>query len=138
MCNGRTPGTRALTEQLDAARRRTAQERQRCAALEAQLAEAVAELRDREARTQMVLDTANDAFFTADIAGRVTAWNTAAEQLFGVATEQALGRSVDRLLAPVSGEPDPSNPLSDVLTACGDGTTDRCSRLPIRAGRSQG
>ncbi len=117
MCNGCQPG---LHEQLDATLSKAAEAERRVAEVEAQLAEATAELRDREARTKQVLNTANDAFLTADIAGRITDWNDAAETLFGVSGEAALGSTVDRFLAPVSGPIDEANPLSDVLSACGD------------------
>ncbi|MEM8783356.1 MAG: ATP-binding protein [Planctomycetota bacterium] len=119
MCNGREPGLRALTEQLDRAIARCQESETRASGLAEALDAATAELRDREARTKQVLNTANDAFLTADIAGRVTDWNTAAEALFGVSADAALGQTVDQFLLPVSGEPDPTNPLSDVLAACG-------------------
>ncbi|MEM8495709.1 MAG: PAS domain S-box protein, partial [Planctomycetota bacterium] len=120
MCNTRQPGVAALSEQLDRAIAKRSAAESRTAELEAALAEATAELRDREARTKQVLNTANDAFLTADIAGRVTDWNDAAAALFGVPAASAFGRTVSEFLVPGSGDPDPTNPLADVLSACGD------------------
>ncbi|MEM1097305.1 MAG: ATP-binding protein [Planctomycetota bacterium] len=120
MCNTRQLGVAALSEQLDRAIAKRSAAESRTAELEAALAEATAELRDREARTKQVLNTANDAFLTADIAGRVTDWNDAAAALFGVPAASALGRPVSEFLVPGSGDPDPTNALADVLSACGD------------------
>ncbi|MEM7576483.1 MAG: ATP-binding protein [Planctomycetota bacterium] len=138
MCNGRQPGLRALGEQLDRALSRCGRAEARALALEASLDAATAELRDREARTKQVINTANDAFVTADIAGRITDWNDAATALFGVPAEVALGQTLDGFLMPASGEADPSNPLADVLSACGQSSRGemvaRCAdgrRLPV-------
>ncbi|MEM1445411.1 MAG: ATP-binding protein [Planctomycetota bacterium] len=120
MCNCRQPGLAALTEQLERESAKRSQAESRVAALDAALAKATAELRDREARTRQVLNTANDAFLTADIAGRITDWNNAATELFGVDRAAALGRTLNGFLLPVTGDPDPTNPLADVLSACGE------------------
>lgn len=53
------------------------------------------------ARWQAVLDGAADAFVSMDTEGRVTAWNTAAERLFGYSIAEALGRPVTDLIIPV-------------------------------------
>ncbi|GIE75623.1 hypothetical protein Aph02nite_15730 [Actinoplanes philippinensis] len=52
------------------------------------------------ARLRAVLDSAHDAFVSMDAGGRVTAWNTAAEQLFGWTGEEAVGRSATELMIP--------------------------------------
>jgi PAS domain S-box-containing protein len=52
------------------------------------------------ARLRAVLDCAHDAFISMDAAGRVTAWNTAAEQLFGWTGEEAVGRLATELMIP--------------------------------------
>ncbi|MFC4066587.1 ATP-binding protein [Actinoplanes subglobosus] len=54
------------------------------------------------ARTQAILDTSPDAFISSDHAGRVTAWNHAAEVLFGHATAEALGRPLAELIIPAA------------------------------------
>ena len=51
------------------------------------------ELRQSESRTRLLLDTAPDAFVSIDAgSGLVTAWNTAAERLFGWTAGEAIGR----------------------------------------------
>ncbi|WP_178379841.1 PAS domain S-box protein [Cryptosporangium aurantiacum] len=52
------------------------------------------------ARMQAVLDSANDAYVSIDAAGQVTAWNAAAEHLFGFSAAEALGRPVTELIVP--------------------------------------
>ena len=47
-----------------------------------------------------MLDTAPDAFVTADSAGTVTAWNPAAAALFGWSAEEAFGRTLAELIIP--------------------------------------
>jgi PAS domain S-box-containing protein len=53
------------------------------------------------ARTQAILDTCPDAFISMDHTGRVTAWNHAAEVLFGFPAAEALGRLLAELIIPV-------------------------------------
>ncbi|MFC4064517.1 ATP-binding protein [Actinoplanes subglobosus] len=52
------------------------------------------------ARLRAVLDSAHDAFVSMDSGGRVTAWNTAAEQLFGWTRDEAVGRCATELMIP--------------------------------------
>jgi PAS domain S-box-containing protein len=52
------------------------------------------------ARLRAVLDCAHDAFVSMDAQGRVTAWNTAAEQLFGWTGGEAIGRLATELMIP--------------------------------------
>ncbi len=51
-------------------------------------------------RMHRILDTTQDAFIALDGAGAVTAWNRAAEQLFGWSQAEALGRSLSELIIP--------------------------------------
>ena len=50
--------------------------------------------------TELILDRAHNAAVLMDEQGRVTYWNPQAEQMFGVAREQALGRPVAELIIP--------------------------------------
>jgi PAS domain S-box-containing protein len=54
-----------------------------------------------EARIGTILDTATDAIVTADAAGRIVLFNRAAEAMFGLREEEALGQPLETLL-PVS------------------------------------
>src|SRR5499426_2807636 len=62
-----------------------------------QQAEAV--LRDSEARTHAILQTAVDGIITIDIQGLIESFNPAAERLFGYSAEEVLGQNV-RVLMP--------------------------------------
>ena len=66
---------------------------------QARAAEAL--VRESEARTQLIIDTALDAVITTDAPGLITRWNPRAEQIFGWAAEQAIGRRLDDLVIPV-------------------------------------
>ncbi|MEU4423806.1 ATP-binding protein [Actinoplanes sp. NPDC024001] len=52
------------------------------------------------ARLQAVLDSTHDAFVSMGADGRITAWNVAAERLFGWSTAEALGRRATELMIP--------------------------------------
>jgi PAS domain S-box-containing protein len=56
------------------------------------------ELRQTEARTRLVLDSAPDAFVTLDRDGVITTWNAAAERMFGWSTTEAIGRPLRSLI----------------------------------------
>jgi PAS domain S-box-containing protein len=58
------------------------------------------ELRQTEARTRLVLDSAPDAFVTLDADGLIVVWNAAAERMFGWSTEEAIGRPMRALVIP--------------------------------------
>ena len=58
------------------------------------------ELRDSEARTRLVLDSAPDAFVTLDSDGIIRGWNRAAELMFGWSAEEAIGESMRTLITP--------------------------------------
>lgn len=58
------------------------------------------ELRESEARTRQVLDSAPDAFVTLDTDGIIRGWNLAAERMFGWPAEDAIGQSMRTLITP--------------------------------------
>jgi PAS domain S-box-containing protein len=58
------------------------------------------ELRDSEARTRVVLDSAPDAFVTLDASGVIRSWNRAAERIFGWTTAEAVGEPMRTLVTP--------------------------------------
>ena len=64
-----------------------------------------AALRDGEARLRRILDNAYDAFVSIDIAGKITAWNSAAARIFGWSAEEVLGRSLSRRSFPSASVP---------------------------------
>ncbi|MBI5948963.1 MAG: PAS domain S-box protein [Chloroflexi bacterium] len=51
-------------------------------------------LRESEARTRLIIDTALDAVITIDTAGAITAWNTRAEAIFGWPAAEVMGREL--------------------------------------------
>jgi PAS domain S-box-containing protein len=57
-------------------------------------------LRQNEAHTRQVLDSAPDAFITLDRDGIIRIWNTAAEQVFGWAADEAVGNPMRELVVP--------------------------------------
>jgi PAS domain S-box-containing protein len=59
-----------------------------------------AALRDGEARLRRILDNAYDAFVSIDIAGKITAWNSAAARIFGWSAEEVVGRSLSETIIP--------------------------------------
>ncbi|MGX4643457.1 PAS domain S-box protein [Massilia sp. SYSU DXS3249] len=74
------------------------------AAVYAELEERVAvrtrELHERELELRSVIENANDAYIGLDQDGLVTVWNRAAEQTFGYAAPEAIGRPLDDLIIP--------------------------------------
>ena len=65
-------------------------------------AEAEAALRENESRTRLIIDTALDAVVTMDQDGSITEWNAQAEQLFGWAAHEAIGRDLADTIIPES------------------------------------
>jgi len=61
--------------------------------------QAEAVLRDSEARTHAILQTAVDGIITIDVQGLIESFNPAAERLFGYTAEEVLGQNI-RLLMP--------------------------------------
>ena len=57
-------------------------------------------LRESEARTRLVLDSAPDSFITLDRDGIITTWNVAAEQMFGWSAVEAIGKPVRGIIIP--------------------------------------
>jgi PAS domain S-box-containing protein len=57
-------------------------------------------LRESEARTRLIFDTALDAVITIDEHGLVTEWNGQAERMFGWPYGEAIGRRLSELLIP--------------------------------------
>jgi len=57
----------------------------------------------RSAMMKGIVENSFDAIVTADRSGRITLFNTAAERLFGVAQEEAVGRSIETMLRLPSG-----------------------------------
>jgi PAS domain S-box-containing protein len=58
------------------------------------------QLRESEARTRLVLDSAPDAFVTLDADGIIRGWNRAAELMFGWSAEEAIGEPMRTLITP--------------------------------------
>jgi diguanylate cyclase (GGDEF)-like protein/PAS domain S-box-containing protein len=78
------------------------------AAIEAQVADRTARLRDREARLQAILDNAGDAIVTADAGGVVVSANPATAALFGYPLSHLRGLSLTTLVPGGSGEDGPA------------------------------
>jgi PAS domain S-box-containing protein len=57
-------------------------------------------LRQSEARTRLVLDTAPDAFVATDRDGIIATWNAAAERMFGWSAAEAIGKPMRGLIVP--------------------------------------
>ncbi|GJD96825.1 PAS domain S-box protein [Methylobacterium iners] len=74
-------------------------EQERSAKLEQSLVTLTAQstlLAANEARYRLAVESARDyAIFTIDLAGRITGWNTGAENLLGWSEEEAIGRPVN-------------------------------------------
>lgn len=52
------------------------------------------------ARLASIVEFSGDAIVATDLEGRITAWNRAAEQLYGYSAAEALGRTAEFLFAP--------------------------------------
>jgi two-component system, cell cycle sensor histidine kinase and response regulator CckA len=55
---------------------------------------------ERDQLYAAVVRSANDAIITKTLDGKVTAWNPAAERLFGYKAEEAIGKSIDLIIPP--------------------------------------
>lgn len=60
--------------------------------------DAMEALERSQARVHAILDTATDAIVTADAGGRIVLFNRAAQAMFGLTEEDAIGRSLESLL----------------------------------------
>jgi PAS domain S-box-containing protein len=80
-------------------------------ALQAQLSRLLGKLRrqaasDRDRHTERerlfsaVVESSNDAIITKSLDGTITAWNSAAERLFGFSAAEAVGRRIDIIVPP--------------------------------------
>jgi PAS domain S-box-containing protein len=58
-------------------------------------------LRESEARTRAIADSANDGIVIMDNHGLVSYWNPAAVQIFGYSNDEVLGKNLHRLIAPL-------------------------------------
>ena len=61
-------------------------------------------LRGGEAQMRAILDTAVDAIVTIDVEGTIESFNLAAEELFGWAADEVIGRNVRMLMPPPDSE----------------------------------
>jgi PAS domain S-box-containing protein len=100
-----TPPTRVEHErEIAEGRAALALEQTRAAELERALTDLTARsalLAASEARYRLAVESAKDyAIFTIDLAGRITGWNTGAENLLGWAEEEAIGRPVNVIFTP--------------------------------------
>src|SRR5690349_6766046 len=55
---------------------------------------------DRERLFSAVVESSNDAIITKSLDGTITAWNPAAEQLFGYSAAEAVGQKIDLIVPP--------------------------------------
>jgi len=55
---------------------------------------------ERQRQTQLIIDTANDAFVAMDSSGVIVSWNPQAEMLFGWSAQEAAGRRLTDLIIP--------------------------------------
>jgi two-component system, cell cycle sensor histidine kinase and response regulator CckA len=57
-------------------------------------------LRESEARTRAITDSANDAILMMDSEGRISYWNPAATHILGYSNDEAIGQNLHELIAP--------------------------------------
>jgi PAS domain S-box-containing protein len=72
-------------------------------------------------RLAEIVRSSEDAIISRDLKGIVTAWNTGAEELYGFAAAEAVGRSLSELIVPSGLERELSDITKQVLA--GDSTT---------------
>ncbi|MES2759869.1 MAG: EAL domain-containing protein [Pseudomonadota bacterium] len=108
--------------------------------IQAQVDDATARLREREARLQAILDNAADAIITVDRDGAVLSANAAAGALFVYPPDQLCGLGVDRLLEMPDGDGAAALPrlAQSGAGACElAGTTSAGARFPLSISASQ-
>lgn len=59
-----------------------------------------ASLARAEAHQRSIIASASDGYVAADLTGRISDWNRAAERIFGFTREQAVGRLLEELIIP--------------------------------------
>ena len=69
------------------------------------IVDAVRSIQLSEARWQAILDSARDAIISIDEDGRITLFNTMAEQIFGYTAAEVLGHNVSMLMPSCSRAP---------------------------------
>jgi PAS domain S-box-containing protein len=69
---------------------------------------------DEVAKLAAIVESSDDAIMGADLEGRFTSWNSGAEQIFGYAVEEVLGKPLS-LIAPPGQTGEPSQLLARVL-----------------------
>ena len=75
------------------------------------------EVRQSEARTRMIIETALDAVITSDATGTITGWNTQAELMFDVPRTEAIGKCLTTYVSASypSTEPGPITPYAGLV-----------------------
>jgi PAS domain-containing protein len=86
-----------------------------------------AELAESERRTRAVLESALDAVAELDEDGVITAWNPAAERLFGWPASEAVGSRLDSPSCRATPRPD-ARPSASWRTSTGSSTSSPRSR----------
>lgn len=76
-------------------------------------------LRENEPRYQAIMDTANDAIICSKPDGTVYLWNRKAEQMFGYAAAEAIGRNLYELISPEHHRKDALQALQHARTGSG-------------------
>ena len=71
---------------------------------------------ERERLFSAVVESSNDAIITKKLDGTITAWNRAAERLFGFTTAEAVGRNIEIIVPP-----DRRAEVKDILNRIGQG-----------------
>ena len=78
---------------------------------------------ERERLFSAVVESSNDAIITKTLDGTITAWNRAAERLFGFTAAEAVGKSIDIIVPPAR-----RAEVKDILPRLGQGRNDRTTR----------
>ncbi len=89
------------------------------------------ELSRAEQRVSAILDKAHDAFVAADRHGKITEWNSAAETMFGLSQEEAVGQLLTETIIPPRYRQAHSHGFSRFLEQAGGYTLSR--RIEVSA-----
>lgn len=82
---------------------------------------AEAAMRESEARTKSIVQTALDAVISIDVAGVITEWNPQAERTFGFSRQEAIGQTLSTMIVPLEYREDHERGLRHFL-ATGEGS----------------